>query len=158
MGQEMSELKTEFLCDFDADIDWAGMVDVGDTPQGNRGIVYVTGGSFEGPKMKGVVLPGGGDWFIIRPDGTTVLDVRAAGRTDDGHTIYTYYRGVNVMSPEVRGRWLSGENVDPSEYYFRTTPVFETGSEKYGWLNRIVAVGVGRFTPTGVGYKVYTIL
>jgi len=51
-----------------------------------------------------------------------------------------------------------GEAVDPSEYYFRTTPVFETASEKYGWLNRIVAVGIGRMTPTGVGYKVYAIL
>jgi len=154
----MSEVRTEFLCDFTAGIDWAGMVDVGATPQGNRGIVYITGGTFEGPKLKGVVLPGGGDWFIIRPDGTVVLDVRAAGRTDDEQIIYTYYRGINVMSPEVRERWLSGKAIDPSEYYFRTTPVFETASEKYDWLNRIVTVGIGRFTPTGVAYKVYTIL
>jgi hypothetical protein len=154
----MSELETEFLCDFATDIDWAGMVNVGETPQGTRGIVYVTGGTFEGPKIKWVVLPGGGDWFIMRPDGATVLDVRAAGRTDDGDTIDTYYRGVNVMSPEVRGQWLSGENIDPSEYYFRTTPVFETASEKYGRLNRTVAVVLGRFTPTGVAYKLYAIL
>jgi hypothetical protein len=131
---------------------------VGTTPHGTRRIVYVKGGTFEGPKIKGEVLPGGGDWLVVRPDGTTILDVRAACRTDDGHIIYTYYRGVAVTPPEVRERMLKGENVDPSEYYFRTTPVFETASEKYGWLNRIVAVGIGRLTPTGVGYKVYTIL
>ena len=154
----MSEVKTEFLCELTADIDWEGMIDVGATPHGTRQIVYVKGGTFEGPKMKGVVLPGGGDWLIVRPDGAVVLDVRAAVRTDDGHIIYSYYRGISVISPEVRERMQKGEAVDPSEYYFRTTPVFETASEKYGWLNRIVAVGIGRMTPTGVAYKVYAIL
>jgi len=154
----MSDLKTEFLFDMSADLDHEGTVNVGATPHGIRQIVYVKGGTFEGPKIKGEVLPGGGDWLIVRPDGATVLDVRAAGRTDDGHIIYTYYRGIAVTPPEVRERMLKGEDIDPSEYYFRTTPVFETASEKYGWLNRIVAVGIGRFTPTGVAYKVYAVL
>ena len=154
----MSEVKTEFLCDLTAELDRATMVNVGATPQGIRQIVYVTGGSIEGPKLKGVVLPGGGDWLIIRPDGAVVLDVRAACRTDDGDIIYCWYRGISVVSAEVRERMQKGEAVDPSEYYFRTTPVFETASEKYDWLNRIVAVGIGRMTPTGVGYKVYAIL
>ena len=154
----MSEVKTEFLCEFTAELDREGMINVGATPQGTRHIIYVTGGTIEGPKIKGVMLPGGGDWLIIRPDGATVLDVRAACRTDDGHIIYIYYRGISVMSPEVRERMSKGEAVDPSEYYFRTTPVFETASEKYGWLNRIISVGIGRLTPTGVAYKIYTIL
>jgi len=158
MERDMSELKTEFLFDITADLDREGTIDVGTTPHGTRRIVYVKGGTFEGPKIKGEVLPGGGDWLVVRPDGATILDVRAACRTDDGHIIYTYYRGVAVTPPEVRERMLKGETIDPSEYYFRTTPVFETASEKYGWLNRIVAVGIGRLTPTGVGYKVYTIL
>ncbi len=154
----MSEVKTEFLFDMSADLDWEGAIDVGATPYGVRRIIYVTGGTFEGPKMKGVVLPGGGDWLIVRPDGATILDVRATLRTDDGHIIYTYYQGINYTPPEVRERMQKGEAVDPSEYYFRTTPVFETASEKYGWLNRIVAVGIGRVTPTGVVYRVYAIL
>ena len=154
----MSDLKTEFLCDLIADLNWDEVINVGATPQGIRQIVYVKGGTFEGPKLKGKILPGGGDWLTIRPDGTVVLDVRAAVCTDDGHIIYTYYRGVNVRSPEVRERARRGEAVDPSEYYFRTTPVFETASEKYGWLNRIVAVGIGRITPTGVAYQIYTVL
>jgi hypothetical protein len=154
----MLDVKTEFLFDLKADVDWAGVVDVGNTPQGMRRICYVTGGTFEGPKVKGVVLPGGGDWPIIRPDGGIVLDVRVAFHTDDGHTIYTYYRGLAIIRDDMLGRILMGEAVDPSEYYFRTTPVFETASEKYGWLNRLLAVGIGQVLPTGVAYKVYAIL
>jgi hypothetical protein len=152
------EVKTEFLFDLKADLDWAGAVDVGTTPHGTRRIVYVTGGMVEGPKVKGIVLPGGGDWSIVRPDGVIVLDVRAACRTDDGHIIYTYYRGLSNIPIDMLGRILMGEAVDPSEYYFRTTPVFETASEKYGWLNQVVAVGIGQFLPIGVAYEVYTIL
>ena len=87
------------------------------------------------------------------------LDVRATARTDDGHLIYIWYRGIMHAPPEILERMIQGErDIDPSEYYFRTTPVFETGSEKYRWLNRIVAVGVGRRTETGVAYTVYEIL
>ena len=154
----MTEVKTEFLFDLTADLDQEGTIDVGTTPHGTRRIVYVKGGTFEGPKMKGVVLPGGGDWYTTRADGTGVVDARVVLRTDDDHIIYCWYRGINVTPPEVRERMGKGEIVDPSEYYFRTTPVFETASEKYGWLNRIVAVGIGRFTPAGVAYKVYAIL
>ena len=154
----MLDVKTEFLFDLKADLDWAGVVDVGTTPHGTRSIVYVTGGTVKGPKVKGVVLPGGGDWPVARPDGVTVLDVRIAARTEDGHIIYTYYRGLSTIRLDMLGRILMGEAVDPSEYYFRTTPVFETASEKYGWLNRVVAVGIGQFLSTAVAYKVYAIL
>ena len=59
------------------------------------------------------------------------------------------------MSWETVQRIRQREIVDPAEYSFRTTPVFETGSEKYGWLNPIIAVGVGGRTPRGVAYTVY---
>ncbi|HEV2055599.1 MAG TPA: DUF3237 domain-containing protein [Methylomirabilota bacterium] len=152
----MGDLKTELLCEMSADLEEPQ--DIGTTPYGNRRIISVTGGSFAGPRLKGEVLPGGGDWLLIRPDGVRQLDVRATLRTDDGHLIYVSYRGIADISPAVFQRLLRGEAVDPAEYYFRTTPVFETGSEKYGWLNRIVTVGVGTRTPTGVGYIVYAIL
>jgi hypothetical protein len=154
----MLELKYEFLADIAVDVDWGGTINVGATPQGNRAIVHITGGTFEGPKLRGVILPGGGDWYTARPDGAGILDVRAVARTDDDHIIYTYYRGINYAPPEVRERMSKGEAVDPSEYYFRITPVFETASEKYDWLNRTVAIGVGQITPAGVAYKIYTIL
>ncbi len=95
---------------------------------------------------------------MIRPDGASKLDVRTTLRTDDDHLIYMTYRGIATMSQETLQRILQGETVDPSEYYFRTTPYFETGSEKYSWLNRIVAVGYGERTQAGVSYKVYAIL
>jgi hypothetical protein len=152
----MTDLKTELLFEMRADV--AESQDLGTTPVGIRRIVPVTGGTFTGPKLKGVVLPGGGDWLLIRPDGVRQLDVRVTFRTDDGHLIYVSYRGIADIAPEVFQRLLRGEAVDPAEYYFRITPVFETGSEKYGWLNRLVTVGVGTRTPTGVAYTVYAIL
>ena len=153
----MAELKSELLFEISADLETAQ--EIGATPHGTRRIISVTGGSFAGPKLKGEVLPGGGDWLVVRPDGAFELDVRATLRTDDGHLIYTYYRGMLHAPPEIMQRMRQGErDIDPSEYYFRTTPVFETGSEKYDWLNRIVSVGIGRRTATGVAYTVYAIL
>lgn len=140
----MSDLKTEFLFTMSADL--AEAQDVGATPQGNRRIYYVTGGTFEGPKLKGEVLPGGGDWALVRPDGAVQLDVRATLRTGDGELIYTTYRGIIRGAP------------DSPDFYFRTAPMYETASEKYGWLNHIVAVGVGKLTPMGVSYSVYQVL
>ena len=153
----MDTLKAEFLCDLTADLEAAQQV--GATPHGTRRILYVKGGTFAGPKLKGEVLPGGGDWFLVRPDGAAELDVRGTLRTDDGHLIYVSYRGILDAPPAILQRLQQGErDIDPSQYYFRTTPVFETGSEKYGWLNRIVAVGIGSRTPTGVAYAIYAIL
>ncbi len=103
-------------------------------------------------------MAGGGDWRMIRPDGASKLDVRTTLRTDDDHLLSMTCRGIATMSQETLQRILQGETVDPSEYYFRTTPYFETGSEKYRWLNRIVAVGYGERTQAGVSYKVYAIL
>ena len=152
----MADLRAELLCEVSVDLEEAQ--NVGATPHGNRQIYYVKGGAFEGPKLKGEVLPGGGDWLLLRPDGAGELDVRATMRTDDGHLIYTYYRGILHAPSEVMQRMVQGGTVDPSEYYFRTTPVYETASEKYAWLNRTVAVAVGRMAPNWVGYTVYAIL
>ena len=139
----MAELHSKFLFRMSADLEEAQ--DVGATPHGNRRIYYVTGGAFEGPAIKGEVLPGGGDWLLLRPDGAGELDVRATLRTDDGHLIYTYYRGILDGRP------------DSSDLYFRTAPFYETASEKYGWLNRIVAVGVGTVETNRVSYNVFEI-
>jgi len=123
--QPLSELKTEFLCEISVDLEEAQPI--GLTPRGNRQIVYVKGGTVEGPKIKGELLPGGGDWFLIRPDGVGELDVRATLRTDDGDLIYSHYRGIIDASPDVFQRVLAGEAVDPSEYYFRTAPPLRDG-------------------------------
>ena len=151
----MADLNTEFL--FEVSVDLEEPQEVGATPHGNRRIYYVKSGTVEGPKLKGEVLPGGGDWLLLRPDGAGELDVRGTLRTDDGHLIYSYYRGILHVPPEALQRALQGEALDPSEYYFRTAPLFETASDKYAWLNRILAVGIGRRMPGQVGYAVYAI-
>ncbi|HEX4770386.1 MAG TPA: DUF3237 domain-containing protein [Bryobacteraceae bacterium] len=149
-------LRSEFLMELRADLDQQQQ-ELGETPAGIRHIVYVKGGSFSGPKIKGEVLRGGGDWYLVRHDGVTQLDVRITLQTDDGALIFVTYRGIADISPKVRQRMSKGEMVDPSEYYFRTAPVFETASEKYSWLNRLIAVGIGKTTSGGVAYSIYAI-
>ena len=112
---------------------------------GPRRIVPVTGGTFEGPRLQGVVLAGVGDWLIRRPDGASELNVRATLQTDDDALIYVWYRGI-IHTP------AGGET------YWRTTPVFETASDKYSWLNRIISVGVGQTIPGKAAYRVFQIL
>lgn len=128
-----------------------------DTPFGSRRILYVTRGSFDGPGLHGQVLPGGGDWVLMRPDGVAMLDIRLTLRTDDAHLIYVHADGVFHMSPGVSQRIQRDEDVDPSEYYFRTCPVFETGAEKYAHLTRMLAVGVGMRTATGMVTDIFAV-
>jgi hypothetical protein len=156
--RRMPDLKTEFLCTVAAYVDWRNVIDLGATPHGIRQIIYIKGGKFEGPKIKGVVLPGGGDWFVRRADHVVEVDVRCVLRTDDNHLIYCGLKGINEMTAEVAVKAITGQSIDSWNYYFRVTTVIETGSKKYDWLNRIVAVGVGDLTPAGVEYKIYTVL
>lgn len=135
----------------------ADVLDLGPTPAGRRRIVCVTGGTFEGPRLRGTVVPGGGDWVLERQDGSRALDVRITLRTDDGHLIYAHYPGRFQGPHDVLARIAAGEDVAPAEYYFRTAPLFETASEKYGWLNSILGLGIGRRTARAVSYTVYAV-
>ena len=131
---------------------------LGPTPFGERRIVRIAGGSFEGPRLRGAVLPEGGDWLLLRADGVLQLDVRATLQTDDGHLIYMTYRGARHGPPEVIDRLNRGEAVDPDSYYFRTAPFFETASgSPYAWLNGIVSVGTGVRHPERAVYDVYEV-
>jgi hypothetical protein len=131
---------------------------LGQTPFGERRIAKVTGGSFTGPELNGTVLPGGGDWLLLRADGALQLDVRVTLQTDDGALIYMTYRGLRHGPAEVMERLNKGEEVDPGDYYFRIAPFFETGAQKYDWLNRILAIGTGRRLASGPVYEVHQIL
>lgn len=133
-------------------------IEVGVLPHGQRRIIPIEGGEFEGPRLRGRVLPVGADWMLVRPDGVAVIDVRATLQTDDGALIYMRYGGYRHGPPEVMDSLSRGEPVDPSEYYFRISPVFETSAGKYLWLNRIVAIGTGRRIAAGPVYDVYEVL
>ncbi len=128
-----------------------------DGPVGTRRILYAKRGTFSGAKLRGDLLPGGGDWVLQRQDGIAELDIRFVLRTDDEQLIYVTCDGIFDISPEMRERIRIGSEVDPSEYYFRTAVTFETGAEKYRWLNRLLAVGIGMRTPAGMVTEVFTI-
>ena len=130
---------------------------LGATPLGGRRIATIGGGSFDGPRLRGTVVPGGGDWILVRANGSLQLDVRVTLETDDGALIYLSYRGIRAGRPEVLQRLDRGEPVDPSEYYFRTSPVLETGAPAYAWLNNVIAVGTGERLPSEVVYTVYAV-
>jgi len=151
----MIELQSEHLMQMSAEFDDPLIITNG--PVGSRRILYAKRGVFSGARLKGELLPGGGDWVRQRQDGVSELDIRFALRSEDGKLIYVTCRGLFDISPELRGRIQSGGEVDPSEYYFRTAVIFETGAERYSWLNRILAVGVGRRTAVGMVTEVFTI-
>jgi len=148
-------LETEVL--FDADIGLLPPEDIGAAPYGRRLVFIVSGGSFDGPKLRGTYHAGGGDWYLALANGAGELDVRATLETHDGALILMTYRGVLSAAPDVVERATSGADVSTREYYFRTAPRFETGDERYAWLNTTVCVAYGWFGPNRVGYRVFGI-
>jgi hypothetical protein len=149
-------LRSTFLCTLTGEV--GAPMEVGVMPQGERRIVPIEGGQFDGPRLRGRVLSFGADWMSIRPDNVIAIDCRAVLETNDSALIYMSYRGFRYGPPSVMEALGRGESVDPSDYYFRIAPTFETGSEKYSWLNRIVAVGIGRRVPSGPIYDIYEII
>jgi hypothetical protein len=152
----MAEIRTTHLMTLTLAV--AGMQPIGATPTGDRRVGLVAGGRFEGPKLKGKVLPGGSDWIIGRPDGSTTLDVRIVLETDDGAAIGMQYRGMRHGPAAVMEKVNAGIHVDPAEYYFRTSVAFDTAAAKYDWLNRIIAVGTGNRLPEGPVYDIFEVL
>lgn len=152
----MAEIRTAHL--FTLSLAVGEVQPLGRTPFGERRVALVDGGRFDGARLKGTVLKGGTDWIIGRPDGVLQLDVRLTLKTEDGEIVAMTYRGHRHGPASVIERLNRGERVDPAEYYFRTAPWFETASEKYGWLNRIVSVATGDRKPDGPVYEVFEVL
>jgi hypothetical protein len=133
-------------------------LDVGDVAQGHRRIVPQTGGTFTGPELNGKLLPGASaDWQIVLPDGTALGDIRYVLQTDAGELLYVQSRGVRHGSTEVLARLASGEQVDASEYTFRTSTKIETAAPALDWLNKGVFISVGGRQATGVIYETYLV-
>ena len=131
---------------------------IGATPGHDRRIGEIAGGRFEGERMRGRILSGGSDWQSLRNDATTTLNVRLVLETDDGALIGMTYLGMRHGPKEVMDRLARGESVSPSEYYMRATPYYETASEKYGWLNRLVSVAYGHRMAGGAIYQVFEVM
>ncbi len=123
---------------------------VGQLPTGTRRIVQILGGTFEGPGLRGRVVPGGADWQVVGADGFTDIDARYTLETDAGDLIYVSNVGIRHAPPEVIRRLNAGEVVDQSQIYFRAVPKFETGAPELAWLMRSIFVATGERYPNGV--------
>lgn len=156
LPREMTDFRFRPLFAFVIDVAKPSVI--GNTPGVNRRVGEITGGTFEGERLKGKILSGGSDWQSVRSDGTWDLNVRIVLETDDGHLIGMTYRGLRHGPKEVIDAITRGEEVSPSSYYFRIAPFFETASDKYGWLNGIVSVGLGHRLPSGPIYQIFEIL
>jgi len=132
---------------------------IGAVPYGVRRTAPLSGGDFEGPRLRGTVLPAGSaDWRLVRSDGVLEMDLRATLRTDDGALISMRSFGLRHGPPELIAAIARGETVDPTTYYFRTTPRFETAHPAYAFLNRLVAVASGDRRPEGPIYTIHEVL
>lgn len=132
---------------------------IGTVPHGTRRTAPLSGGDFEGPRLKGIVLPeGSADWLLLRSDGVLELDLRATLKTDDGALISMRSFGLRHGPPDVMAAMARGERVDPSHYYFRTTPRFETSHPKYQFLNGMIAVATGDRRAEGPIYTIEEVL
>jgi hypothetical protein len=151
----MPEINTRFLFTLALEIQVSSL---GDTPYGRRRMFHFDGGSFDGPKLKGKVLPGGGGWSLIRRDDVMEVDARLILETNDNHQIYAAWKGLRHGPKEVMDRLYQGEIVDPGAYYFRTTPYFETSSEKYSWMNRICSIASGSLSANARTLDVFQVL
>jgi len=135
---------------FSVRVDVAAPIEQGTIDGGRRRFIPITGGSIYGPRLTGTVLPGGGDWQVIKEGGLTAILARYFLKTADGAVIEVTNPGVRVASPEVIEQLSRGEKVDPSLYYFRTTPQFATSARQYDWLQRAVFVARGIRRPDHV--------
>lgn len=143
----MSGPNFEFL--FDMQVEMGEGVPLGMTPYGEVSFQHAVGGSVNGPRIKGDLLPVGGDRVVGRTDGVQEINVQALIRTDDGAHIMMSYKG--IIRP--LGKAVDG----PPPLYWRTAPLFETSAPTYLWMNGLLAVGMGGFQGGGVGYRVYAL-
>jgi len=141
MEFQPSKPKLELL--FQATVKVGAAIHISKVPLGERRFIPITGGSFKGEKLSGDVLPGGADWQLVKPDGSAILYARYTLQTKDNAFIYVENKGIRRGNPELLAQLARGDIIDPSKYYFRTTPQFETGAPQYAWLNNIIAVCSG---------------
>ena len=133
------------------------IMNLGQTPYGERRIIGISGGTVRGPRLSGRVLPGGADWQIIRADGAADLQARYTIESDAGARILVSSDGLRHGPPDVMERLARGDSIDPGQYYFRTAMRFETANASLDWLNRILAVARGAREARAVRLDVYEV-
>ena len=132
-------------------------MDVGLVEGVRKRIIPILGGTVDGPRLAGVVVEGGADWQDVGPDGVARIFARYTLKAEDGTLISVINPGVRRGPPEVIAALARGDEVDPSQYYFRTTPRFEVADGPHGWLTRSAFVCVGARFPAGVEICFYEV-
>jgi hypothetical protein len=125
--------------------------------QGERLHIPILSGQVNGPRLQGKIMPGGSDWPLIRPDGTSEIAASYTILAEDGTPILVHNRGLRASSPEVLKRLRRGETVSPSEYYFYATPVFEAPEGPHHWLRDTIFVASLAPRPGGIDIAVYAV-
>jgi len=137
--------------------DLGAITSLGRTPYGERRVIGILGGTVQGAKLLGRILPGGADWQIIRSDGAADIKARYTIETDAGALVMVTSEGLRHGPPDVIERLARGDNVDPALYYFRTVMRFETSDPAVDWLNRILALARGQREARAVRLDVYEV-
>lgn len=148
--------RLEFLMHLAVDV--GEVVSMGEGPLGERRVVGILGGRFEGPELRGEVLSGGADWQIARKDGVLDLDARYALKEEGGGLVRVVSQGYRHGPGEVLAALARGEEVDPEKYFFRTIMRFETGAPYLEWLNRTIAVAAAERKARKVLLRAYKLL
>ncbi|MFO1378699.1 MAG: DUF3237 domain-containing protein [Steroidobacteraceae bacterium] len=154
--KETRMIESTALFTLTADVDAA--LDLGNCGGAIRRIVAVNGGRFEGERLSGLILPGGNDVQRIRGDGVAELQIHVALRTHEGDSILFKGHAIRYIPEPVAQRIAAGDAVDPDSYYFREAITFETSSARLSWLNRIMALGIGRRNRDSVELEVFEVL
>jgi hypothetical protein len=153
--RESSMPKLEFLFTLSADV--GELVSLGQCPLGERRVVYINSGTFEGPAMRGRIV-GGADWQILRSDGALELDARYAIKEERGGVVQVASQGYRHGPPDVMAKLARGEDVDPASYFFRTTMRFETGASELAWLNTTIAIATAERKARRVDLRAWRLL
>ncbi len=156
MTETLPPPQLEHVCDIAVTI--AAPVEVGQTVAGLRRMVPITGGTVQGPRLKGKVLAGGADFQLILAGGTQAhLDARYAIELDDGTRVFVQNTALRVASLENSQRIMRGEPVNPADVYFRCQPKLEAADERWAWLSESQFIGSGRRAPDGVFLSFYRV-
>lgn len=151
----MQSPQLSHIADFHVEV--GAPITIGETSDGLRRVIPITGGRIAGPRLSGEILAVGADYQLIREDGYSTLDARYTARLDNGALLYIVNVGVRYGTPEVMAKITRGEPVDPDAVYFRTTPRFETTSAGHQWLLRPLFIATGVRRPDCVELGIYEV-
>lgn len=153
-SQEYEAPGLEFVCELKVTTDT--ILFVGETAHGTRLIYPITGGTFEGPLLKGTVLPGGADYqYADLEKGRTEIEAIYTIKTDDNVLIHIRNVGLVIVPEDLRdhGPW------DYNRIYFRAAPRFEAPADsKYNWMNNAIFICRGVPTADFVSIRVWKVL